>query len=62
LPIVGGVLALAVFWQPARALFGFAAVDPVFLAVPPLAGLAVLLFLVALKPVWRHAVHLGANR
>jgi Ca2+-transporting ATPase len=55
LPIVGALLGLAMFWQPARTLFGFAALEPVYLAVPPLAGLTVLLVLEALKPVWRWA-------
>jgi Ca2+-transporting ATPase len=55
LPIVGSLLAVTMAWQPARDLFGFAALTPVALAVPPLAGLAVLLVLEALKPVWRWA-------
>ena len=55
-PIVACLLAVTLFWQPARDLFGFAAVEPVFLAVPPLAGMAVLLVLEALKPIWRRAV------
>ena len=52
LPIVASLLSVTLFWQPARDLFGFAALEPVFLAVPPLAGLAVLLVLEALKPIW----------
>ena len=60
LPIIAGLLAVTLFWQPARDLFGFAALDPIFLAVPPLAGLAVLLLLEALKPIWRHTVRIGA--
>lgn len=55
LPIVALLLALTMFWQPARNLFGFAALEPAFLAVPPLAGLAVLLMLEVMKPVWRWA-------
>lgn len=55
LPIVVGLLSVTLFWQPARDLFGFAALDPVFLGVPPLAGLVVLLVLEALKPFWRRA-------
>lgn len=55
LPIVGILLAHAMFWKPARDLFGFAAFEAAFLAVPPLAGLAVLLVLEVLKPVWRWA-------
>lgn len=61
LPIVAVLLAVTLFWQPARDLFGFAALDPVFLAVPPLAGLAVLLVLEALKPIWRRTVRVGAT-
>lgn len=56
LPIVGAVLAITMFWQPARSLFGFAALEPAVLAVPPLAGLAVLLVLETLKPIWRWSV------
>ncbi|MEF2554474.1 cation-translocating P-type ATPase [Aurantimonas sp. A2-1-M11] len=55
LPIVGSLLAVTLFWQPALDLFGFAALEPVFLAVPPLAGLAVLMALELLKPLWRRA-------
>jgi Ca2+-transporting ATPase len=60
LPVVACLLAVTLFWQPARDLFGFAALDPVFLAVPLLAGLAVLLLLEALKTIWRRAVRIGA--
>lgn len=56
LPIVAALLAVTQFWQPARDLFGFAALQPAFLAVPPLAGLAVLLALEVLKPVWLWAL------
>lgn len=56
LPIVGAVLAGTLFWPAARDLFGFAALDPAHLAVPPLAGLAVLGTLEVLKPIWRWAV------
>lgn len=57
LPIVGALLAVTLFWPTARDLFGFAALDPAHLAVPPLAGLTVLLALEVLKPIWRRAVH-----
>ncbi|MDZ4087857.1 MAG: cation-translocating P-type ATPase [Tabrizicola sp.] len=57
LPIVGALLAVTLFWPTARDLFGFAALDPAHLVVPPLAGLAVLLALEVLKPIWRWAVH-----
>jgi len=40
-------------------LFGFGALEPVFLAAPPLAGLFVLVALEALKPIWRRAVRRG---
>ena len=61
IPIVAGLLGVTLFWQPARDLFGFAAVESLFLAVPPLAGLAVLLVLEALKPIWRHIVRADAG-
>jgi Ca2+-transporting ATPase len=60
-PIVAVVLSVALFWQPARDLFGFGALEPRLLAVPPLTGLIVLLVLEALKPVWRHAVQTPAS-
>ncbi|MBC7739196.1 MAG: cation-translocating P-type ATPase, partial [Candidatus Saccharibacteria bacterium] len=60
LPIVAGLLAVTLFWQPARDLFGFAAVDPIHLAVPPLAGLVVLISLEVMKPLWRDALRKGA--
>jgi len=60
-PIVACLLAVTLFWQPARNLFGFAAVQPVFLAVPPLAGVAVLVVLEALKPIWRRTVRTGGG-
>jgi P-type Ca2+ transporter type 2C len=56
LPIVGALLAVTLFWPTARDLFGFAALDPAHLAVPPLAGLTVLLALEVMKPIWRWAV------
>jgi Ca2+-transporting ATPase len=56
LPVVVGLLSVTLFWQPARDLFGFAVLEPEFLAVPPLAGLAVLIVLEVLKPIWRWAV------
>jgi Ca2+-transporting ATPase len=55
-PVVVVLLSVALFWQPARDLFGFGALEPSFLAVPPLTGLIVLLVLEALKPIWRRAV------
>ncbi|MDP3195923.1 cation-translocating P-type ATPase [Tabrizicola sp.] len=56
LPLVGAVLAVTLFWPPARDLFGFAALDPAHLAVPPLAGVTVLVALEVLKPIWHWAV------
>jgi len=53
LPVVGAVLALTFFWAPARDLFSFGVLDGIWLAVPPLAGVGVLLVLEALKPLWR---------
>ena len=60
LPIVAGLLAVTLFWQPARDLFGFAAFEPVWLAVPPVAGLIVLIALEIVKPLWRGALRRGA--
>jgi Ca2+-transporting ATPase len=59
LPVVGALLGVTLFWPAARDLFGFAALEPVQLAVPPLAGLAVLVALEVLKPIWRWAVQRG---
>nr|WP_232622754.1 cation-translocating P-type ATPase [Pseudorhodobacter sp. MZDSW-24AT] len=56
LPIVGGLLGVILFWPVARDLFGFGALDPAHLAVPLLAGLAVLVALEVLKPIWARAV------
>ncbi len=59
LPVVAVLLAVTLFWQPARDLFGFASLAPEFLAVPPVAGLAVLVVLEALKPIWRRTIRAG---
>lgn len=53
LPIVGILLAVTLLWQPARDVFRFAELTPAYLAVPPLAGLAILVALESLKPIWR---------
>ena len=53
LPIVAALLAVTLFWAPARDLFGFGVLSGVWLAVPLLAGIGVLLALEALKPLWR---------
>ena len=59
LPIVAVLLAVTLFWEPARDLFGFASLDPKFLAIPPLAGVTVLLVLEGIKPIWRRSVRIG---
>jgi Ca2+-transporting ATPase len=56
LPVVAGVLAVTLFWQPARDLFGFAALAPKHLAIPPVAGVIVFVILELLKPLWRGAL------
>jgi Ca2+-transporting ATPase len=61
MPIVACLLAVTLFWQPARDLFGFGTLTPVLLIIPPLAGLILLLVLEALKPIWRRAVHPRAS-
>ncbi len=53
LPIVASLLAVTLFWAPARDLFRFGVLEGLWLAVPPLAGIGVLLALEALKPLWR---------
>jgi len=55
LPVVAVLLAVTLFWQPARDLFGFAALEPVWLAVPLLTGAGMLVSLEVLKPIWRRA-------
>jgi P-type Ca2+ transporter type 2C len=53
LPIVALLLAVTLFWAPARDLFGFGVLDGIWLAVPPVAAIGVFLALEALKPLWR---------
>ena len=53
LPVVAALLALTLFWTPARDLFAFGVLEGGWLAAPPLAGIGVLLALEALKPLWR---------
>lgn len=60
LPIVAVLLAVTVFWVPARDLFSFGALKPQWLVVPLGAGVLVLLILEMLKPLWRHAARSGA--
>lgn len=59
LPIVAVLLAVTVFWAPARDLFSFGALKPQWLVVPLGAGVLVLLILEMLKPLWRHAARAG---
>ena len=53
LPIVAVLLAVTLFWQPARDLFGFGTLAPQWLVIPLGAGVAVLVILEVLKPIWR---------
>ena len=50
---VGAMLAVVLLWPPARDLFGFASVSVKWMAVPLLAGFAVLVTLEIIKPMWR---------
>jgi P-type Ca2+ transporter type 2C len=59
LPVVGLLLAVTMFWAPARALFRFGALDAQWLVVPFGAGVAVLIVLELLKPIWRVASGAG---
>ena len=52
-PIVAALLAVTVFWAPARELFSFGALDARWLVVPVGAGVTVLVVLDLLKPIWR---------
>lgn len=59
MPIVAVLLAVTIFWAPARDLFGFGALEPQWLVVPLGAGAAVLVILELLKPIWRAAIGSG---
>ncbi len=59
LPIVAVLLAVTVFWAPARDLFNFGVLEPQWLVIPLGAGVVVLLSLEILKPIWRHAALIG---
>ncbi len=59
LPVVAALLALTIFWAPARELFRFGALDAQWLVVPLGAGVTVLIVLELLKPVWRSATRIG---
>ncbi|MGB8814610.1 MAG: cation-translocating P-type ATPase [Paracoccaceae bacterium] len=58
LPMVAAMLGVSLWWQPAQALLGFGALEGRHLAVPPLAGIGVLLVLEAVKPIWHWAAGL----
>jgi P-type Ca2+ transporter type 2C len=62
LPIVAALLAVTVFWAPARGLFRFGALDAQWLAVPMGAGVTVLVVLELLKPIWRSATRTGGSQ
>ncbi len=55
LPIVAALLAVTIFWAPARELFRFGALEAQWLVVPMGAGVVVLIVLEILKPIWRAA-------
>ena len=61
LPVVGILLAVTVFWGPARTLFRFGSLDPIWLIVPLTASAAILLVLELLKPIWRGNVQQGRS-
>ncbi len=62
LPIVAVLLAVTVFWAPARQLFRFGALDAQWLAVPLGAGVTVLIILELLKPLWRAATRTSGSQ
>jgi P-type Ca2+ transporter type 2C len=62
LPIVAVLLAVTIFWAPARDLFRFGALDAQWLVVPLGAGCLTLVALELLKPVWRFTLRSGQNR
>jgi Ca2+-transporting ATPase len=53
LVVVAAVLSLALFWPPAMALFRFGPLHLDDLAVSGGAGLALLLVMELVKPLWR---------
>ena len=61
LPIVGLLLAVTVFWAPARDLFRFGALDAQWLVVPLAAGITVLVVLELFKPIWRSTTRRGGS-
>jgi Ca2+-transporting ATPase len=54
-PVVIVLLGITLIWPPAQAIFGFAALPAVWLALPVAAGFVVLVVLEVVKPIWRHA-------
>ncbi len=61
-PVVAVLLAVTVFWAPARELFRFGVLDPQWLVVPLGAGVTVLIVLEVLKPIWRSASRVGGSQ
>ncbi len=61
LPIIAALLAVTVFWAPARELFRFGALEGQWLVVPMGAGVTVLVMLELLKPIWRSATKTGGS-
>ena len=61
LPIIAVLLAVTVFWPPARGLFRFGALDPQWLVIPLGAGMAVMAILELLKSIWRAATRSGST-
>ncbi len=61
LPIIAALLAVTVFWEPARDLFRFGALDAQWLVVPMGAGVTVLVVLELLKPIWRSATRTAGS-
>ena len=62
LPVVAVLLAVTIFWAPARELFRFGALDAQWLVVPGGAGVAVLVVLELLKPIWRRATRISGSQ
>ncbi len=59
LPIVAVLLAVTIFWAPARQLFRFGTLEAQWLVVPVGAGVTVLVVLELLKPIWRSTTRTG---
>lgn len=62
LPVVAALLAVTVFWAPAREMFHFGALDAQWLVVPMVAGVTVLVVLELLKPTWRATTRTGGSQ